>query len=57
MKAVSNKQNGKLNINRQISTNKNDILKIKGKMNFMRENIVDELVTHTKTTRNVKSVQ
>ena len=40
-----------------ISTNKSDILKTKKKLEIMRDNIVYEYVTHTKTTRNMKSVQ
>ena len=34
-----------------------DNLKTKGKLKIMRDNIVDEYVTHTTTTRNMKSVQ
>ena len=34
-----------------------DILKTKGKLKIMRNNIVDECVTNTMTTRHMKSVQ
>ena len=33
------------------------ILKTKGKLKIMRDNIVDEYVTHTVNTRNRKSVK
>ena len=36
---------------------KSDILKTKGKLNITKNNIVDDHVTHTLTTRNMKSVQ
>ena len=34
-----------------------DIFKTKGKLKIMRDSIVDEYVTHTMTTRNMKLVQ
>ena len=34
-----------------------DIFKTKGKLKIMRDSIVDEYVTHTLTTRSIKSVQ
>ena len=37
-------------------TDKIDILKTKWKLKYVRENMVDEYVTHTMTTRNKKSV-
>ena len=36
---------------------KSKILKTKEKCKIMRDDIVDEYVTHTMTTRNMKSVQ
>ena len=39
-----------------MSTNKSNILKTKGKLKIMRDNTVDEYVTHTMTTRNMESV-
>ena len=38
-------------------TYKIDISKTKGKLKIMRDIIVDEYVIHTRTTRNMKSVQ
>ena len=40
-----------------MSTDKIDILKTKWKLKIMKDNIVDEYVTHTIATRNMKSVQ
>ena len=34
-----------------------DILKTKGKLKIMRDNIVDEYVTNTMITKNIKSLQ
>ena len=45
-----------LNLLTYISS-KIDILKTKEKSKIMRDNIVDDYITHTMTTRNIKSVQ
>ena len=46
-----------LNLKSQISTNKSDNVKTIGKLEVMRDNIVDEYVPQNVTTRNMKSVQ